>query len=143
MRKFDNNAVRDVDNGKIKYYGFQHPLCDYSFGKYMLKHQKQANGEMRDADNWWGTWDTKVSLECMTRHLEDLKLIKAGYFVYKARTDIDGKPAEKTYVRSKRGLEVDKNWEEVTEEDACNAIRFNADAYKLRLFKEKCITGNH
>lgn len=135
MRTFETGATRDISKGKIHYYGFQHPLCDYSFGKYMLSHQKQADGNMREANNWWSGWDRKISLDSMSRHLEDLKLIHAGFYVYKVRiTDLEtGETSEDTVVSIEPKTE--EYYVLVTEEEACNAIRFNADAYKLEVLK--------
>ncbi len=134
MRKFTNGSTRDSADSKIHYYGFQHPLCDYSYGKYMLGHQKQADGKMREANNWWHGWDRSISLDSMTRHLEDLKLIHAGYYVYKKRTDM----GEETIVTIKpidKKIVIAEKLHQVTAEEACNAIRFNTDAYKLEVLK--------
>lgn len=136
-RTFESGATRDVSLGKIHYYGFQHPLCDYSFGRYMNVHRKQKDGTLREPDNWWGGWDKKISLDSMARHVEDLKLIHAGYYVYKLRyEDLEtGGIAEETIVKTEPV--ENELLELVTEDDACNAIRFNADAYKLEVLKEK------
>ena len=131
MREFETGGTRDTANGKIHYYGFQHPLCDFSFGQYMLCHQVQADGKIRAADNWWYGWEKSISLDSLARHVEDLKLIHAGYYVYKFRA-IDGE----TTIVSKEPKD-DPALVRVTEEESCNAIRFNSQSYLLQVLKEK------
>lgn len=52
MREFRTGATRDNDEGKYDYEGFYHPLVVKRFGQYMDKHRKQADGKLRDSDNW-------------------------------------------------------------------------------------------
>ena len=131
MRKFKSNATRDTNKGKISYFGFRHPLVEHSFGKYMLKHQKQADGQMREPNNWWGGWDAKISIDSLTRHIADLECLHAGLYVYKVRLD-DG---EDTVVLPEKKNPLPKNWEEVSKEDCLNAAKFNCNAYLLDLLK--------
>jgi len=130
IRNFESGATRDTSKGKFEYYGFRHPLCEHSFAGYMHHHRKQADGSFRDADNWWKGWDKEISLKCMARHFEDLTALHAGYCVYKERVG----DAEYTHIL-KPNEQPFPNWRKVTEEESCNAIRFNADAYKLDLLK--------
>jgi hypothetical protein len=131
-RTFSSGANRNGADGKFHPYGFQHPLCDYSFSKYMDVHRHLEDGSLRDPDNWWKGWDRKISLDSMARHIEDLKCIHAGLHVYKEKIVNKG---EKTHVFTIKLEEIPSWWQEVTEEDCCNAIRFNADAYKLEVLK--------
>lgn len=132
MRTFNKEAKRDGVQGKFHPYGFSHPLCDFSFYKYMDGHRHMPDGSLRNPDNWWGGWDTKVSLDCMARHVLDLELLHSGHYVYKERVDKD---TERTHVSLTELKELPANWRVVTEEESCNAIRFNADAYKLQILK--------
>lgn len=137
MRVFSSSATRDTNKGKIAYYGFRHPLVEHSFGKYMLKHQKQADGKLRSPDNWWGMWDTDISLDSLTRHITDLEALHAGLFVYKVRDD-----GEETVVLPYSYEEtfkkpLPKNWTRVDEEESLNAIRFNCGSYLLKLLYDK------
>lgn len=129
MREFKGGSVRDSDSGKIKYIEFRNPLVEHSFGKYMLKHQKRADGKIRRGDNWWAGWDTHISLDSMARHLADLECLHAGLFVYKHRD----KYGEETIVLPNKVN--NKGWEEVTESDALNAIKFNCNAYLLKILR--------
>lgn len=52
MREFDTGATRDTDEGKLHYKGFLSPKALRQFATYMEKHRYQANGVVRDPDNW-------------------------------------------------------------------------------------------
>lgn len=129
IRKFNKGATRDTNKCKISYYGFRHPLVEHSFGKYMLKHQKQSDGKIREANNWWSGWSSDVSIDSLTRHVVDLECLHAGLFVYKIRLD-DG---EDTVVLSEKKHPLPKNWQETTKEDCLNAIKFNCNSYLLQI----------
>lgn len=135
VRKLESGAIRDTDNGKFEYFGFMHPLNDYSFSRYMHNHRFMADGSMRDSNNWWAGFGLDVCLHSLVRHVEDLKLIYAGYFVYEKR---EGDKAERV-VRTERYKSLPKNHIEITIEEACNAIRFNSEAFKLETIKNNNI----
>lgn len=141
IRTFNGGGLRDTDSGKYNYYGFRHPLLEQSFAKYMHEHRKMADGTLRDADNWWKGWDKEISLQSLVRHLEDLQAITAGYTVVEIR---DSQGVRKEYLRqtedgdfviSQIKTERCAIVKEITPEECCNAIRFNAEAYKLQLLK--------
>lgn len=52
MRTFSTGATRDEDTTKIDYEGFLSPLALTAFGEYMHKNRVQADGNIRDSDNW-------------------------------------------------------------------------------------------
>ena len=52
MRKFDTGATRDTDENKLDFEGFLSPLVMNRYAEYMSKHRKQADGKLRDSDNW-------------------------------------------------------------------------------------------
>ena len=133
IRQFKSGATRDTSSGKFEYFGFMHPLCDYSFASYMNVHRKMADGSLRESNNWWGGFPKEVVLQSLCRHLEDLKLINAGYFVYEYRTQ---NIAERK-VFSKRLKPCPKEYKEIIEEECCNAIRFNSQGYLLNLLKKE------
>ena len=133
IRKFKSGAIRDTSSGKLEYFGFMHPLCDFSYANYMNHHRLMADGSLRDSNNWWSGFPKITILQSLCRHIEDLKLINAGYFVYEYRTD---KIAERK-VFSTKLKSVPKNYKEITEEECCNAIRFNSQAYLLSVLREK------
>ena len=133
IRKFNTGATRDTSSGKLEYFGFMHPLCDYSYANYMNQHRKMTDGSLRDSNNWWGGFPKIIVLQSMCRHIEDLKLINAGYFVYEHRTS---EVAERK-VFTKKLETLPENYKEITEEECCNAIRFNSQAYLLAILKEE------
>jgi hypothetical protein len=136
MRNFDTGATRNNATNKFDYHGFRHPLTEFSFARYMHKHRKQADGKLRDANNWWKLFgDVKthkdITLKSMDRHLEALKMLQAGGYVYE-----DKKRAE--YIFSLEPLKnPPSHYEIVTEDDCCNGIRFNASAYLLGVLKDE------
>jgi len=137
IRQFDNGANRNGVAGKLHPYGFANPLCDHSFYKYMDIHRHLSDGSLRDPDNWQKGWDRAISLDSMARHVEDLKCIHRGYFVFKEKT----KEGEITYVFMSEPKTVPTGWHLVDEEECCNAIRFNAEAYKLEVLKQQDATN--
>lgn len=52
IRKFETGATRSQDAGRPDYEGFLSPLVIERFGEYMSKHRRQADGSLRDSDNW-------------------------------------------------------------------------------------------
>jgi hypothetical protein len=133
IRKFESGGLRDTDLGKLNYYGFRHPLLEQSFAKYMHEHRKMADGTLRDANNWWRGWDKEVSLQSSVRHIEDLQALHAGYRVFELRHH-DGK-VEKVYTKEEIAHSFSVQIREITEEECCHAIRFNATAYLLQVLK--------
>lgn len=52
MREFDTGATRDSTTGKIDPEGFLSPTVELAFCRYMHRHRTQADGNLRDSDNW-------------------------------------------------------------------------------------------
>ena len=52
VRQFDTGATRDTDEGKPDYEGFLSPLVLARYARYMNKNRVQADGKLRDSDNW-------------------------------------------------------------------------------------------
>ena len=75
MRNFDTGATRDTEDGKIDYWGFISPKAMKSFGEYMMKHQKQADGKLRASDNWKKGIPMDAYLRSMFRHMMDVKAL--------------------------------------------------------------------
>jgi hypothetical protein len=131
IRQFSSGALRDSGEGKLNYYGFRHPVLEQSFAKYMHEHRKMIDGTLRDANNWWKGWDKEISLQSLVRHLEDLQAIHAGYSVIEYRKNGE---VLKKYIPSGGVITIDDDSVKfITEEECCNAIRFNAEAYKLQI----------
>ncbi len=52
MREFDSGATRDTVEGKYDLEGFLSPAVLNRYAEYMNKHRTQADGKLRDSDNW-------------------------------------------------------------------------------------------
>lgn len=111
IRKFNTGSTRNDKEGKLEYYGFNHPLVETSFAKYMHHHRKLEDGSLRDSDNWWNGFPEREVIESLLRHIQDIKLIYAGYKV------------------------IEKG-KEVTLEEAINGSKFNLNALQLSNLKD-------
>lgn len=102
MRNFKTGATRDSNEGKNDYEGFISPLVIQAYGNYMNKHREQADGKLRDSDNWqkgFGDKHFDVCMKSLWRHFLDLWFEHRGY-------------------NSREGID-----------DAINGIMFNVMAY--------------
>ena len=68
MRHFDTGATRDSDDTKIDYEGFLSPLALEAFGVYMHTNRLQADGKLRDSDNWQKGIPKSAYMKSMWRH---------------------------------------------------------------------------
>ncbi len=72
VRVFETGATRDNDNAKVDYEGFLSPLVLARFGQYMMKHRIQADGSVRDSDNWQKGIPKDVYAKSLLRHVFDV-----------------------------------------------------------------------
>lgn len=72
MREFSTGATRDDNDTKPDYRGFLSPLAIRRFGEYMTEHRKQADGKLRDSDNWKKGIPQREYLSSLLRHVVDL-----------------------------------------------------------------------
>lgn len=79
MRKFETGATRNVDNNKLDYEGFLSPLVLERFAVYLNKHRVQADGQVRDSDNWTRGIPKDVYMKSLLRHVVDLWKTHRGY----------------------------------------------------------------
>jgi hypothetical protein len=79
IRKFSTGATRTSGLGKPEYLGYLSPLVLEAFGKYMLKHQTQADGTIRSARNWQKGIDRASYMDSMFRHFMDVWLHYEGF----------------------------------------------------------------
>lgn len=77
MREFSTGATRDSDLDKPDYEGYFSPYALESFGAYMLKHQKQADGRMRKSDNWKKGIPQEAYRKSLYRHHMDFQKFAA------------------------------------------------------------------
>ncbi len=79
MRTFDTGATRDSDDGKYDYEGFLSPLVLERYAQYMHKHRWQADGQLRDSDNWQKGIPATQYLKSKWRHFMDVWKQMRGY----------------------------------------------------------------
>lgn len=87
MRAFDTGATRNVETDP-DIYGFTSPLALGLFAEYMHANRTQADGTIRDSDNWKRGIPLDSYIRSMRRHLQDLTLHHDGYG-HLAREDIE------------------------------------------------------
>jgi len=68
MRTFDSGATRDTDDGKLDFEGFLSPEVLYCYSEYMHRHRTQADGSLRDSDNWQKGMPKAEYLKSLLRH---------------------------------------------------------------------------
>ena len=79
MRKFESGATRDNDDTKPDYEGFLSPIVLQRYAQYMNKHRKQADGKLRDSDNWQKGMDFDVYMKSAWRHFFDWWMFHRGF----------------------------------------------------------------
>ncbi len=107
MRNFKSGATRDDNKNKPDYEGFLSPLVIEAYGNYMHKHRKQADGKLRDSDNWQKGMPKNAYIKSAWRHFMDIWKEHRGY-------------------KSREGLE-----------DALMALLFNIMGYAYEILKEE------
>lgn len=114
MRKFDTGATRDTDINKLDYEGFLSPLVLERYAQYLNKHRTQADGQVRDSDNWQKGIPKDVYMKSCWRHF-------IGWW---------------TGHRNPEKPPTTRNWDEAFEDSMC-AVLFNTMGYLHELLKEK------
>jgi hypothetical protein len=71
MRTFDTGATRNTDNNKLDFEGFLSPLTIERYAQYLHKHRVQADGNVRDSDNWQRGIPLNVYMKSAWRHFHD------------------------------------------------------------------------
>ena len=79
MREFKSGATRDNDEDKFDYEGFLSPAVLKRYAEYMHSHRKQADGKMRDSDNWQKGIPITAYMKSMWRHFFDVWRANRGY----------------------------------------------------------------
>lgn len=72
MRTFKTGATRNDDTGKLDFEGFLSPIALEKFAEYMHKNRIQADGNVRDSDNWQKGIDIDSYMKSMWRHFFDV-----------------------------------------------------------------------
>lgn len=79
MRHFDSGATRDSDDDKLDYEGFINPLTLEQYAQYMHRHRIQADGNLRDSDNWQRGMPIEAYMKSLFRHMVALWKVHRGY----------------------------------------------------------------
>jgi hypothetical protein len=79
MRLFETGATRNVDDNKLDYEGFLSPLVLKRYAEYMHTNRKQADGALRDSDNWQKGIPLPAYMKSLKRHVMDVWLSHRGY----------------------------------------------------------------
>jgi len=90
VRTFDTGATRSADADRPDYEGFLSPLVIERYGLYMQKHRMQADGTLRESDNWQKGLPLATYIKGLWRHFHHLWLRHRGWPVNdpKAAADI-------------------------------------------------------
>ena len=68
MRQFETGATRNLEEGKLDFEGFLSPLVLERYAQYMDSHRVQADGKLRDSDNWQKGMPLNVYMKSGFRH---------------------------------------------------------------------------
>ena len=69
MRVFETGATRDDDERKIDFEGILSPAVLEAYGRYMLRHSVQADGQKRASDNWQKGIPLDTYIKSALRHV--------------------------------------------------------------------------
>jgi hypothetical protein len=72
MRTFESGATRNSDEGKPQYARIGDPSIDKAYAAYMNSQRVQADGKLRDPDNWKKGIDMSSYLDSQRRHWHDV-----------------------------------------------------------------------
>ncbi|KAB0668955.1 hypothetical protein F6V30_14045 [Oryzomonas sagensis] len=71
MREFSTGATRDGDDDKIDFEGFLSPAVLERYAAYMNQHRTQADGNLRESDNWQKGIPLNAYIKSGWRHFFD------------------------------------------------------------------------
>lgn len=72
MRQFETGATRDTDTNKLDFEGFLSHNVLVRYAEYMNKNRVQADGNVRDSDNWQKGIPRDAYMKSMWRHFMDV-----------------------------------------------------------------------
>jgi hypothetical protein len=87
MREFATGATRDSEDGKLDYEGFLSPLALKRYAEYMHQHRHQADGKLRDSDNWQKGMPRQCYIKSLFRHFMDFWFNHRGHAAYDPKRD--------------------------------------------------------
>jgi hypothetical protein len=90
IRLYETGATRGSNQGKLNYTGFLSPIVLRRYAEFMQSNQMQADGQLRDADNWKKGIPRQDYLESLHRHFMSVWLLMDRQKAF----DETGKPVE-------------------------------------------------
>lgn len=114
VQVFPTGATRDADRDKLDYEGFLSPDVLRRYAEYMHRHRVQADGTLRDSDNWQKGIPREQYMKSLLRHVIEVWSYHRGCSV-KPRSPRDPQDIE---------------------EALCGVI-FNASGYLFELLREE------
>ena len=87
IRVFDSGATRSAQADKPEYAGYLSPQVIQAFGRYMFKHQLQADGTLRESRNWQKGIPLESYMQSMFRHFVEV------WTLHEQRTEADNHDA--------------------------------------------------
>lgn len=79
LRTFETGATRDTAQGKPDPEGYWSPLAMDRYDEYMLRHQVQADGSVRDSDNWQKGFGLPTLMKSLLRHVRAVWRLHRGW----------------------------------------------------------------
>lgn len=113
MVQFETGATRSADKGKLDFEGFFDPMVLKRYAEYLNKHRVQADGKLRESDNWQKGMPISRCVKSMLRHVWDVWMIWRGNAV------------------------KDENGKDVDIQDALCAVMFNVQVILRELLLER------
>lgn len=86
MRRFSTGATRDDDTYKFDFEGFFNPEVLEAYAAYMHKNRLQADGRLRDSDNWQKGMPVSEYVKSLVRHTFELWRVHRGFPVVDKKT---------------------------------------------------------
>ena len=79
MRKFETGATRSPIGDKLRYADFLDSRVIKRYCQYMHKHRVQADGQVREPNNWKKGVDRASLVDSLNRHQMDVLMWYHGY----------------------------------------------------------------
>ena len=79
MRTFETGATRNSLDGKLSYKKALSPAVLRRYVSYLAAHRKQADGNLREFDNWKKGMNPAVYCDSLMRHTVDAWLVQLGH----------------------------------------------------------------
>jgi FMN phosphatase YigB (HAD superfamily) len=89
MRIFESGATRDTSDGKLNYVKALSPIVLKRYVEYLGQHRQQADGGLRDWDNWKQGIPIDTYLDSLGRHFWAVWMLNHGYSVNDNHGQVD------------------------------------------------------